>query len=46
MEASLAIEIDVDDPDALWTSYGTSNDNITGDGWVSIGSFIVLPGLF
>lgn len=39
----LVIEVDVDDVDAPWLTYGTSNDNITGDGWVSLGSMILTP---
>lgn len=39
----LVIEATVDDPEALWIVYGTSQDNITGDGWVSIGSGILTP---
>lgn len=39
----LVIEMDVDDPEAPWIGYGTSNDNITGDGWVSIGSGLLRP---
>lgn len=39
----LVIEVDVDNPDAPWLAYGTSNDNITGDGWVSLGSMILTP---
>lgn len=39
----LVIEVSVDRPEALWVTYGTSNDNITGDGWVSIGSGIMTP---
>lgn len=39
----LVIEASVDDPEALWVVYGTSNDNITGDGWVSIGGGIMSP---
>jgi len=40
---ALVIEVDVDDPTAPWVAYGTSNDNVTGDGWVSIGSGILTP---
>lgn len=40
---SLVIEVTADDPQAPWVAYGTSNDNITGDGWVSIGSGILTP---
>ena len=39
----LVIEVDVDDETAPWAAYGTSNDNITGDGWVSIASGILTP---
>ena len=39
----LVIEIEVDEPEAPWIGYGTSNDNITGDGWVSIGSGLLRP---
>lgn len=39
----LVIEVEVDDPEAPWIAYGTSNDNITGDGWVSIGSGLLRP---
>lgn len=39
----LQIEVTVSNPNALWIAYGTSNDNITGDGWVSIGSGIMTP---
>jgi hypothetical protein len=39
----LVIEVTVDDEVAPWVAYGTSNDNITGDGWVSIGSGILTP---
>lgn len=39
----LVIEITVDNPEAFWVAYGTSNDNITGDGWVSVGSGILRP---
>jgi hypothetical protein len=37
----LVIEVSVDEETAPWVAYGTSNDNITGDGWVSIGSGIL-----
>ena len=40
---ALVIEVDVDDPEAPWVAYGTSNDNVTGDGWVSIGGGIFTP---
>ena len=40
---ALVIEVDVDDETAPWVAYGTSNDNITGDGWVSIGSGVLTP---
>lgn len=40
---ALAIEVDVDNVTAPWIVYGTSNDNITGDGWVSIGSGVLTP---
>ena len=40
---NLIIEVTVDDPFAPWVAYGTSQDNITGDGWVSIGSGILSP---
>lgn len=40
---SLVIEIDVDNVTAPWIAYGTSNDNVTGDGWVSIGSGVLTP---
>ncbi len=40
---NLVIEITVDDPAAPWIAYGTSQDNTTGDGWVSIGSGILSP---
>ncbi len=40
---NLVIEITVDDGTAPWVAYGTSQDNITGDGWVSIGSGILTP---
>jgi hypothetical protein len=40
---NLVIEVSVDDPVAPWVAYGTSQDNITGDGWVSIGSGILTP---
>ena len=39
----LVIEVTVDDPFAPWVAYGTSQDNITGDGWVSVGSGILSP---
>jgi hypothetical protein len=39
----LVIEVDVDNVEAPWLTYGTSNDNITGDGWVSLGSMILTP---
>lgn len=39
----LIIEVTVDDATAPWIAYGTSQDNITGDGWVSIGSGILTP---
>lgn len=39
----LVIEVTVDDPAAPWIAYGTSQDNTTGDGWVSIGSGIMTP---
>jgi hypothetical protein len=39
----LVIEVTVSNPEALWVAYGTSNDNITGDGWVSIGSGLMTP---
>ena len=40
---SLVIEVTVDDASAPWVAYGTSQDNITGDGWVSIGGGILTP---
>ena len=40
---NLVIEVTVDDPIAPWVAYGTSQDNTTGDGWVSIGSGILTP---
>ena len=40
---ALVIEVDIDDETAPWVAYGTSNDNITGDGWVSIGSGVLTP---
>jgi hypothetical protein len=40
---SLVIEIDVDDPVAPWFAYGTSNDNVTGDGWVSMSGGLFTP---
>jgi hypothetical protein len=39
----LVIEVSVDNPAAPWVAYGTTQDNITGDGWVSIGSGILSP---
>ena len=39
----LLIRVTTDDPDAWWLTYASSTDNLTGDGWVSIGSGILTP---
>lgn len=40
---ALTIEVTVSDGSAVWATYGTTNDNVTGDGWVSVGSMLLLP---
>lgn len=39
----LYIRVTTDDPNAWWMTYASSTDNITGDGWVSIGSGVLTP---
>lgn len=39
----LIIRVTSDDPNAWWLTYASSTDNITGDGWVSIGSGVLTP---
>ncbi|HEY0142319.1 MAG TPA: hypothetical protein VGF48_15580 [Thermoanaerobaculia bacterium] len=39
----LIIRVSSDDTEAWWLTYASSTDNITGDGWVSVGSGILTP---
>lgn len=39
----LIIRVTSDDPESWWLTYASSTDNITGDGWVSIGSGVLTP---
>jgi hypothetical protein len=40
---NMIIHVVVDNPNSSWVAFASSTDNITGDGWVSIGSFCLTP---
>jgi hypothetical protein len=34
----VSVDSDIDASKLIWSTYASSTDNVTGDGWVSIGA--------